>query len=146
MNQAGSVACLLTVVVLTLAACSATPAPLPVPASPAAGLPKVEVTMYSGRPDPVFTLTRAQADALSACRRTGTDIAAGTLPDERLGFRFFDVIGLEAAPLLVGVNGAWLDKGGEPTPVALCPEGFSILRTAAVTALGSDEARGIPTA
>jgi hypothetical protein len=29
-------------------------------------------------------------------------------------------------------------------PVALCPEGFSILRTAAVAALGSAEAAAIP--
>jgi len=101
--------------------------------------------MYSGRPDPSFTLTREQADALSACRKTGGSLPAGTLPDG-LGFRYFAVAGLEAAPLLVGVDGAWLDDGGPPTPVALCPEGFSILRKAAVSALGSAEAAAIPEA
>ncbi|HEX5336760.1 MAG TPA: hypothetical protein VFW55_12820 [Propionicimonas sp.] len=44
------------------------------------------------------------------------------------------------------MDGAWLDKGGAPTPVAFCPEGFSILRTAAVAALGSAEAAAIPEA
>jgi hypothetical protein len=144
MNQSGSVACLLAVLVLPLAACSTAPAPAPVPASPTAPLPKVEVAMYSGRPDPSFTLTREQADALRACRGTGTAKPAGPIPDERLGFRFFDVIGLESAPLLVGVDGAWLDKGGEPTPVALCPDGFSILRDAAVKALPSDVSGALP--
>jgi len=122
---------------LPLAACSSPATAVP--------LPKVEVAMYSGRPDPSFTLTREQADALSACRRTGTAVTAGTLPDG-LGFRYFDVIGLDSAPLLVGVDGAWLDKGGAPTPVALCPEGFSILRKAAIGALGADESAGIPKA
>jgi len=122
---------------LPLAACSSPATAVP--------LPKVEVAMYSGRPDPSFTLTREQADALSACRRTSTSVTAGTLP-EGLGFRYFDVIGLDSAPLLVGVDGAWLDKGGAPTPVALCPEGFSILRKAAIGALGADESAGIPKA
>jgi hypothetical protein len=44
------------------------------------------------------------------------------------------------------VDGAWLDKGGDPTPVALCPEGFSILREAAIGALGVDESASIPKA
>jgi hypothetical protein len=108
-------------------------------------LPKVQVVMFSGRPDPSFTLTREQSDALSGCLATGTEKPAGVLP-EPLGFRFFDVTGLVSAPLLVGVEGAWLDKGGPPTPVALCPEGFSILRTAAVAALGSEEVGAIPEA
>jgi hypothetical protein len=135
MDRAGR-ACLLAVLLLPLTACSP---------APAVQLPKVEVAMYSGRPDPSFTLTREQADALSACRGTGTALPSGTLPDG-LGFRYFDVSGLEADPLLVGVDGAWLDKGGKPTPVALCPEGFSILRAAAVAALGSAEAAAIPEA
>jgi hypothetical protein len=101
--------------------------------------------MYSGRPNPSFTLTREQADALSACVKSGGTPTAARFPDG-LGFDFFDVIGLEAAPLLVGVEGAWLDKGGQPTPVALCQEGFSILRTAAVEALGSEEVGAIPEA
>jgi hypothetical protein len=121
---------------VSLAACS------PAPAGP---LPKVSVAVFSGRPDPVFTLTPEQADALRACRKTGTAKETGTLP-EGLGFRFFAITGFEAAPLLVGVDGAWLDQGGQPTPVALCPEGFTILRKAAVEALGSEEAASIPEA
>ena len=136
MSRAGAAA-LVAVMMLPLAACGSPATAVP--------LPKVEVAMYSGRPDPSFTLTREQADALSACRRTGTAVTAGTLPDG-LGFRYFDVIGLDSAPLLVGVDGAWLDKGGAPTPVALCPEGFSILRKAAIGALGADESAGIPKA
>ena len=136
MSRAGAAA-LVAVMMLPLAACGSPATAVP--------LPKVEVAMYSGRPDPSFTLTREQADALSACRRTGTSVTAGTLP-EGLGFRYFDVIGLDSAPLLVGVDGAWLDKGGAPTPVALCPEGFSILRKAAIGALGADESAGIPKA
>jgi hypothetical protein len=101
--------------------------------------------MYSGRPDPFFTLTREQADALGACLTTGGSLPAGTLPDG-LGFRYFAVTGLETAPLLVGADGAWLDKGGPPTPVALCPEGFSLLRKAAVEALGSEQVGAIPKA
>jgi len=134
MNQPGSVACVLAVVLLPLAACS------PAPAAP---LPKVGVSMFSGRPDPSFTLTREQADALSSCLKTGRALPHGRLP-EGLGFRYFNVAGLEAAPLLVGLDGAWLDQGGEPTPVALCASGFSILRDAAVGALSSDVSAAIP--
>lgn len=100
--------------------------------------------MFSGRPDPSFTLTREQADALSACRRSGTGASAGALPDGRLGFRFFDVIGLETSPLLVGVDGAWLDQRGTLAPVALCPDGFAILRDAAVGALPGDVSGALP--
>ena len=140
MNGPCSAAGLLAVLLVPLAACS----PEPAPASTYA-LPRVGVAMYSGRPDPWFTLTREQADALSACRSTGTAKPTSQPPDG-LGFRYFHVSGLEAAPLLVGVDGAWLDQHGTPTPVALCAGGFSILRTAAIRALGSDEAAGIPKA
>ena len=128
---------LLAVMMLPLAACSS-----PVAAVP---LPTVQIVMYSGRPNPGFTLTSEQADALSGCLKSGGSLPTGTVPDG-LGFSFFDVIGLAAAPLLVGVEGAWLDKGGPPTPVALCPSGYSILRTAAVAALGSEEVGAIPEA
>jgi putative hemolysin len=133
----GGTASLLAIMMLPLAACSS-----PAPAVP---LPTVQIVMYSGRPNPSFTLTKEQADALDACLKTGGSLPKGTVPDG-LGFSFFDVMGLAAAPLLVGVEGAWLDKGGPPTPVALCPEGFSILRTAAVAALGSEEVGAIPEA
>jgi hypothetical protein len=132
----GGTASLLAVMMLPLAACSS---PVAVP------LPTVQIVMYSGRPNPSFTLTREQADALDACLKSGGSLPKGTVPDG-LGFSFFDVIGLAAAPLLVGVDGAWLDRGGEPTPVALCPSGYSILRNAAVAALGSEQVGAIPEA
>ena len=133
----GGTASLLAVMMLPFAACSSP--------GPAAPLPTVQIVMYSGRPNPSFTLTREQADALDACLKTGGSLPKGAVPDG-LGFSFFDVMGLATAPLLVGVEGAWLDGGGEPTPVELCPTGYSILRAAAVAALGSEEGGAIPEA
>ena len=134
MTRFGTVACL--ALLLPLAACSAAASPLP----------KVGVSMYSGRPDPApFSLTREQAEAFSACLKAGTVKTTAPVPGE-LGFRFFSVTGLEPYAILVGVDGAWLDKAGIPTPIAVCPSGFSILRTAAGQALGQAEAGGIPEA
>jgi hypothetical protein len=123
---------------LPLPACTAVATP-----TPTSPLPKVIVSMFSGRQDPSFTLTREQADALTACLADGTAAATGS-PPEGLGFRYFTVAGLRAHPLLLGVDGAWSDEGGRVTPVALCAAGFAILRSAATAALDADVAAAIP--
>lgn len=134
MTRTGTALCL--VLLLPLVACSTAAGPPP----------KVAISMYSGRPDPApFSLTAEQAEALTACLKAGTVTTTAPVPTG-LGFRYFSVTGLDPHSLLVGVEGAWLDGTGGPAPIAFCPSGFSILRTAAVKALGEAEAAPIPEA
>lgn len=126
---------------MLVTACTA-PA-VPVGPKDGAGMPNeatVTVSMYSGRPDPVFALTSRQADALRECLASTEPVGAPT-PFDGLGFRYFEVEGVGERKVLVAKNGAW-NSDGKPIPA--CPAAYSILRTAAAIALPKDTVQNIP--
>jgi hypothetical protein len=130
------------VLVLLLAGCAGgQPGPTPPEAS---GAVTVTVSMYSGREDPRFVLPDGPSDALRACIRDASGPATTERPPDGLGFRYFDVRGLQEGVLLVGTGGAWRTQGGSATPVAICPDAYALLRRAAASSLPADDASAIP--
>jgi hypothetical protein len=96
--------------------------------------------MFSGRTDPTFRLTPQQAGALRDCLASDEPVGAPS-PFDGLGFRYFEVEGVGERKVLVAKNGAWTADG---KPISVCPAAYSILRTAAATALPKDAVQNIP--
>jgi hypothetical protein len=79
---------------LTVSATSTTPTP--------AGAANASLLIYSGIPDPEWSLTRSDLDALAAIA-AGLSIVEGTPPEGGLGYRGFRV---------TGPQGTWRANGG----------------------------------
>jgi len=125
--------------VIAVAACTG-PAEKPAQAEAV----RVSVSMYSGREDPVFTLSKVAADALRACLEGPSAKVRPTPFPDGLGFRYFVVTGATESATLVGIDGAWVGSVKDATPVPICDEGFSILRRAAAASLPQSDLDGIP--
>ncbi len=116
-----------------------------------AGTTVVQVTaeMFSGRPDPSWTLTDDESTRLVRCLAGGTTGGppAGWPPDN-LGFRRFRVDGLpDSLPYRsVGVTAAAVvaEPGDGPHLVAGCPDAYELLRDSARAHLSDSDFRGIP--
>lgn len=127
-------------VAMTATACTAPSSPATPGGAGTSTAATVTASMYSGRPDPVFTLTSQQTDALRECLASSEPVGAPA-PSDGLGFRYFEVEGVSERKVLVAKNGAW-DSDGKP--ISVCPAAYSILRIAAATALPADTVQYIP--
>ena len=110
----------------------------------------VEIDMFSGLPNPTWSLTPDEAASLSDCLKAGTFAPGAATPVEGgdLGFREFRVSALPAPvgyPSVVVTTDAVIAATASGTRAILgCDDAFGLLRDSAAAHLEPEALQGIP--